>query len=126
MRYVFDPSPVPSLPVRDLAERFPVHRIYCVARNYAAHAREMAADPSREPPFFFSKPADALVAGGGDVPYPMASHDVHHELELVVALHAGGVRVPVEDALSLVYGYGVGLDLTRRDLQAQAKEHGRP
>ena len=124
--YVLPPPAVPSLPVRGLSERFPVHRIYCVARNYAAHAREMAADPAREPPFFFSKPADALVAGGGEVPYPIASHDVHHELELVVALHGGGTHVRSEDALSLVYGYGVGLDLTRRDLQAVAKEHGRP
>jgi fumarylpyruvate hydrolase len=106
--------------------RFPVHRIYCVGRNYAEHAREMGHDPDREPPFFFMKPADALVTDGGDFAYPSGSTDVHHELELVVALGRGGANIPPERALDHVYGYAVGLDMTRRDLQAEAKKMGRP
>lgn len=105
--------------------RFFVRRILCVGRNYAAHRREMGGD-DRDPPFFFSKPADAVVASGSDIPYPSATADLHHEVELVTALGAGGVDVPVERALELVFGYAVGVDLTRRDLQAQARAKGQP
>jgi len=107
-------------------ERFPVHRIYCVGRNYAKHAREMGMDPDREPPFFFAKPADALVANGTPVPYPSRTANLHHELELVVAIGTGGRDISLANALAHVYGYAVGLDLTRRDLQAAARDQGRP
>lgn len=116
----------PCVPVHGGDERFPVHRIYCVGRNYAAHAREMGSDPERESPFWFMKPADAVVADGSTLPYPPRTADLHHEIELVVALGKGGRDVPVADALSLVFGYAVGIDLTRRDLQAEAKRLGRP
>ncbi len=115
----------PSLPTTS-GGRFPVRRVYCVGRNYAAHAREMGHDPDREPPFFFSKPASALVTDGADTPYPPGTDRLEHEVELVVALGRGGSDVPVSDALDLVWGYGVGIDLTRRDLQAEAKRLGRP
>src|SRR5579875_3682904 len=105
---------------------FPVRRIYCVGRNYAEHAREMGHDPDREPPFFFMKPADSLVTGGADMPYPPATRELHHELELVVGLGMGGSDIAASDALSLVWGYAVGLDMTRRDLQGEAKKLGRP
>jgi fumarylpyruvate hydrolase len=124
--YVIAPPPVPSLPVRGETRRFPIHRIYCVGRNYAAHAIEMGHDPDREPPFFFQKNPDTVVGDGETIAYPDKSSDVHHEIELVVALGAGGKDVPVERALDLVYGYAVGLDLTRRDLQGEAKKLGRP
>ena len=126
MEYVIPVSPIASLPVEGTVARFPVHRIYCVGRNYAEHAREMGGDPDREPPFFFAKPADAIVADGGDFPYPTQTADVHHEMELVVALGKGGANIAAEDALAHVYGYAAGLDMTRRDLQAQAKKQGRP
>ena len=126
MEYVIPAPPIPSLAVEGAHGRFPVHRIYCVGRNYAEHAREMGHDPDREPPFFFMKPADALVTDGGDFAYPAGSVDVHHELELVVALARGGARIPAARALDHVYGYAVGLDMTRRDLQAEAKKMGRP
>lgn len=106
--------------------RFPVRRVYCVGRNYAEHAREMGHDPDREAPFFFSKPADALLSGGKDMPYPVATKDLHHELELVVALKSGGVDIAEADALACVWGYAVGLDMTRRDVQGEAKKLGRP
>ncbi len=106
-------------------DRFPVRRIYCVGRNYAAHAREMGADPDREPPFFFMKPTDAVTCES-TVPYPAKTNNYHHEIELVVALKAGGSNVPVERALDLVFGYAVGLDMTRRDLQDEAKALRRP
>jgi fumarylpyruvate hydrolase len=125
-RYVFEPGPVPTIPVAGTDERFPVRRIYCVGRNYAAHAREMGRDPDREPPFFFMKPADAIVPGGGTVKYPPGTSDLHHEIELVVGLHRGGKDIATGEALDCVYGYAVGLDLTRRDLQAEAKKQGRP
>ncbi|HNB25719.1 MAG TPA: fumarylacetoacetate hydrolase family protein [Alphaproteobacteria bacterium] len=125
-RYVFAPAPVPALPIRGSRQLFPVHRIYCVGRNYAEHAIEMGHDPSREAPFFFQKNPDTLVADGGVFPYPAASSDVHHELEMVVALKAGGAGIPVERALDCVFGYAVGLDMTRRDLQGEAKKLGRP
>ncbi len=126
MTYVFEPPPVISLGIEGEAARFPVHRIYCVGRNYAEHAREMGHDPNREPPFFFSKPSDTLVIDGGDFPYPGQSQDVHHEIELVAALGSGGDNIAEADALSHVFGYGVGLDMTRRDLQGEAKKMGRP
>ncbi len=105
---------------------FPVRRIFCVGRNYAAHAREMGSDPNREPPFFFTKPADALVPGGQDTPYPSVTANLHHEMELVVAIGQGGADVSPGDALALVFGYAAGLDLTRRDLQDEAKATHRP
>ena len=105
---------------------FPVRRIYCVGRNYRAHAIEMGFDPDREAPFFFLKPADALLTGGADMPYPPASQDLHHEMELVVALAEGGADIAEADALAHVWGYGAGLDMTRRDLQGQAKKEGKP
>ncbi len=126
LSYVFEPAPVPSIPVVGVDGRFPVRRIYCVGRNYAAHAREMGRDPDREPPFFFMKPADAIVPGGGAVTYPPGTTDLHHEIELVIALHRGGSDIPPGEALDCVYGYAVGLDLTRRDLQSEAKKQGRP
>lgn len=117
------PAPV-ALPVAG-GGLFPVRRIYCVGRNYAEHAREMGNDP-KAPPFFFGKPADALVIGGGDVPYPTQTRDLHHEIELVVAIGRDGGGLEAEDALAHVYGYAAGIDLTRRDLQAEAKTAGRP
>jgi fumarylpyruvate hydrolase len=126
MDTVFPPSPLAYLPVSGTKAVFPVHRIYCVGRNYAAHAIEMGHDPTREEPFFFQKNPDNLVIEGGDFPYPAKSNDVHHEIELVVALVGGGTDIPVEGALDCVYGYAVGLDMTRRDLQAECKKAGRP
>ena len=124
--FVIPAPPFPSLPVTGSAQRFPVRRVYCVGRNYAAHAIEMGHDPDREDPFFFQKNPDGLVPGGGAFPYPAATSDVHHEIELVVALGSGGADIALDDALSHVYGYGVGIDMTRRDLQAVAKKAGRP
>jgi fumarylpyruvate hydrolase len=105
---------------------FPVRRIYCIGRNYADHAKEMGADPMREPPFFFGKPQDAVVPGGGDIPYPPATANLHYEVELVVALAKGGRAIPASEALDCIFGYAVGIDLTRRDLQARSKEKGQP
>ena len=124
-RYLFEPLPIPVLPVRGSDRLFPVHRIYCVGRNYAEHAIEMGHDPNREPPFFFQKNPDTLVVDG-EFPYPDKSSDVHHEFELVVALAKGGKDIPAERALDCVFGYAVGLDMTRRDLQGEAKKLGRP
>jgi len=126
MEYVVPPPPVSSLAIEGSHARFPVHRVYCVGRNYAEHAREMGGDPDREPPFFFTKPADAIVADGNDFPYPPQSQDVHHEMELVVALGKGGTDIAAASALDHVFGYAAGLDMTRRDLQAAAKKLGRP
>lgn len=121
------PIPAPVLvPVKEGGTAFPVRRIYCVGRNYADHALEMGGDPRREPPFFFGKPRDAAVPGGGTLDYPPATSNLHHEVELVVALRRGGSAIPVESALDCVFGYAVGIDLTRRDLQARAKEKGQP
>jgi fumarylpyruvate hydrolase len=125
MDYVIAPPPVVTLPVKGEDAAFPVHRIYCVGRNYAAHAVEMGHDPDKEPPFFFQKNPDNLVLDGG-FPYPPKSEDVHHEIEVVVALGKGGVNIPVETALDHVYGYGLALDMTRRDLQGEMKKLGRP
>ncbi|MSP82980.1 MAG: FAA hydrolase family protein [Alphaproteobacteria bacterium] len=126
MAYVIAPAEVPSLAVSGTQDRFPVHRVYCVGRNYADHAREMGGDPNREPPFFFQKNPDTLVPDGGVFPYPGHTRDVHHEFELVVALGKGGTDIPAARALDHVYGYAVGLDMTRRDLQNEAKKAGRP
>jgi fumarylpyruvate hydrolase len=123
--FVFAPPPTPSLPIAGSDLRFPVRRILCVGRNYAAHAREMGGD-DREPPFFFSKPADAVVPPGAPVPYPSATADLHHEIELVVAVGGEGAEVTPDQAMRLVLGYAVGVDLTRRDLQATAKSKGQP
>lgn len=125
-RYLFDPTPVRALPIRGSDALFPVRRIYCVGRNYAEHAVEMGHDPVREAPFFFQKAVDSLIPEGGPFPYPPASENVHYELELVVALHAGGRDIPQDEALDRVFGYAVGLDMTRRDLQLAAKKAGRP
>ncbi|GAB3429315.1 fumarylacetoacetate hydrolase family protein [Massilia solisilvae] len=124
--FAITPPAIPSLAIAGSSERFPLRRVFCVGRNYAAHAREMGNDPDREPPFFFTKPADAVVPAAGTLPYPPATRDMHHEIEMVVALGKGGANVAAADALSLVWGYGVGIDLTRRDLQAVAKEMSRP
>ena len=124
--FVIAAPSTPSLPVAGTARRFPVRRVYCVGRNYAAHAIEMGHDPDREDPFFFQKNPDGLIPGGGAFPYPAATSDVHHEVELVAALARGGSDIPVGEALSHVYGYAVGIDMTRRDLQAVAKKAGRP
>lgn len=126
MSYEFAPPMAPSVEISGSSTRFPVHRIYCVGRNYAAHAREMGADPVREPPFFFAKPADAVVPNGAAVPYPSRTANLHHEIELVLAIGEGGRNIPVANALAHVFGYAVGNDLTRRDLQAAAKDKGQP
>lgn len=118
--------PPPSIPVVGSHARFPVHRIYCIGRNYAEHAKEMGATVSKDAPVFFMKPADAIVTDGADVPYPLATHDLHHEVELVIALGSGGAALNVERARAAIFGYAVGLDLTRRDLQAKAKAGGLP
>ena len=121
------PAPVtPSLAVEGSSVRFPIRRVFCVGRNYAAHAREMGKDPTREPPFFFMKPADAVVAAEGVLPYPVLTANFHHEVEVVVALGGGGLDIAPEDALALIWGYGVGVDLTRRDIQDEAKKMSRP
>jgi fumarylpyruvate hydrolase len=120
------PLPIQTLlPVEGTEAKFPVRRVYCVGRNYADHAMEMGHDPSREPPFFFQKNPDNL-SPSGDFPYPPLSSDVHHEVELVIALKSGGADIPLDAALDCIYGYGVGIDFTRRDLQGEAKKAGRP
>ena len=126
MSYIINPPSIPTLPVQGSDELFPVHRIYCVGRNYADHAREMGHDPDREPPFFFQKNPDTIVLPGDDFPYPDKSEDVHFEMELVIALSKGGKDIPEDQALDCVFGYAVGLDMTRRDLQGAAKKMGRP
>jgi fumarylpyruvate hydrolase len=123
--YAFAPHAIPTVPVEGSESVFPVRRILCVGRNYAAHAREMGAD-TRDPPFFFSKPADAVAPLKGQIAYPPATSDLHHEIELVVALKSGGANLSFEQALATVFGYAVGVDLTRRDLQGAAKAKGQP
>src|SRR6186713_2320681 len=124
-RYVIPPAPQAALAVAGSADLFPVRRIWCVGRNYLEHIKEMGQD-EREPPFFFAKPADALVPDGGTVPYPSLTKDMHHEVELVVALKSGGRNIPVDKALDCVWGYGVGIDLTRRDMQIASRDIKRP
>jgi fumarylpyruvate hydrolase len=126
MSYVIPAPKQPAIAVAGTDATFPVRRIWCVGRNYADHAREMGHDPNREPPFFFQKPSDAVVASGSTLPYPAMTKDLHHEIELVVAIGKGGTNIPVAKALEHVFGYGVGLDMTRRDLQQQAKDLKRP
>jgi fumarylpyruvate hydrolase len=125
MDFAFSPPPTPAVPVSG-AGAFPVRRIFCVGRNYAAHAREMGHDPDREAPFFFTKPADAILLCGNPLPYPPRTEELHHEIELVVAIGRAGAEIPVDQAQSHIFGYAVGLDMTRRDLQAEAKKLGRP
>ena len=124
-KFVIDPAPQVCLPIRGSNESFPVRRIYCIGRNYADHAIEMGHDPNKEPPFFFQKNAQN-VDTSGTFPYPPQTSDVHHEMELVVALKSGGAEISLDNALEHVYGYGLGLDMTRRDLQGEAKKLGRP
>jgi fumarylpyruvate hydrolase len=126
MRYVIDLPATPSLPIIGRDERFPVRRVFCIGRNYAEHAREMGATVDASMPMFFCKPADAVVTDGADVPYPQATSDLHHEVEMVVALKAGGHDLDANQAAAAIFGYGVGLDLTRRDLQAIAKAKSHP
>ncbi len=130
MTFVFAPPLTPAVPVVGSDALFPVRRVYCVGRNYASHAREMGSDPEREPPFFFAKPADAIVvveAGRcADVPYPVATKNYHHEVELVAAIGRGGSNIAVAQAMDHVWGYAIGLDMTRRDLQLAQRDHGRP
>jgi fumarylpyruvate hydrolase len=123
--YIIDPPAITAVPVAG-GGLFPVRRVFCVGRNYAEHTREMGGDPDREEPFFFTKPADALLINGADMPYPPKSSDLHHEMELVIAIGTGGHDIPEAEALAHVYGYAAGLDMTRRDLQAAAKKAGKP
>jgi len=126
MKLAIEAPPLHTLTIAHRDEKFPVNRVFCVGRNYAAHAREMGKDPDREPPFFFMKPADALLLNDADMPYPPQSKDLHHEMELVVGLSEGGVDIQEADALRHVWGYAAGLDMTRRDLQNAAKKEGKP
>lgn len=126
MSYIFPPAPVPTVPVTGSQALLPVRRIFCVGRNYAAHAREMGKDPDRDPPFFFTKPADAVVMSGETVAYPPETENFHYEAELVAVIGTAGRNIAIADALSHVYGYAVGNDLTRRDLQLAARDKGRP
>ncbi|MBT4888914.1 MAG: fumarylacetoacetate hydrolase family protein [Rhodospirillales bacterium] len=125
MSFVIAQVPVPSVEVAGTDARFPVRRIYCIGRNYHAHRIEMGHDDP-EPPFFFSKAGDSLLPSGSNFPYPPQTENLHHEIELVVAMEKGGKDIAAEDALDCIYGYAVGIDMTRRDLQSYAKEHGRP
>jgi fumarylpyruvate hydrolase len=126
MTHAVTAPPAVTLPIAGSDETFPVRRIWCVGRNYAAHAREMGSDPDREPPFFFQKPTDAIVQDGDAIPYPPGTGNLHYEIELVVAIGKAGFKIPAAEALDYVYGYAVGLDMTRRDLQNAAKDTGRP
>jgi len=126
MNFSFPPPPAATVPIAGTDRVFPVHRIYCIGRNYADHAKEMGAPVDRGTPLFFCKPADAIVADDTTIPYPSATNDLHHEVEMVVALHSGGANIPESEALGHVFAYGIGIDLTRRDLQAAAKAKGNP
>jgi fumarylpyruvate hydrolase len=126
LKYAFPLPSAPSVAIAGTDQYFPVHRIYCVGRNYAEHTREMGFDPDREAPFFFAKPADAVVTSGATLPYALATQNLHHEMELVVAIGKGGVNLSRDAALEHVYGYAAGIDLTRRDLQLAARDKGRP
>lgn len=127
--YAIAPPPPPSLPIVGTEARFPIRRVFCVGRNYAAHAREFGNDPDREPPFFFTKPADAAFAPsetGGEVPFPPMTANLHHEVEMIVAIGTGGADIDPAAAVGHIFGYGVGVDMTRRDLQDEAKAMRRP
>ena len=124
--YVFPPPAISAVPIAGSNAMFPVRRIFCVGRNYAEHAIEMGSDPTREPPFYFAKPADALLINGADMPYPSVTKSLHHEMELVVAIGVGGKNILIGNALTHVWGYCAGLDMTRRDMQNEAKKTGRP
>jgi len=130
MSFIFPPEPTPTLNIAAAHDQYPVHRVYCVGRNYAAHAREMGSDPTREAPFFFCKPADSVMPMQEgqtlQLPYPSQTTNLHHEIELVVAIGKAGRDIPVEKAREYIWGYAVGLDMTRRDLQNQMKEKGKP
>jgi len=126
MQYVFPPAAQPAVAIAESDVRFPVRRIFCVGRNYESHAREMDPSAKREAPFFFTKPADAVVASGSMIPYPSRTKDFHHEIELVVAIRSAGRDIPVQEANDHIFGYAVGIDLTRRDLQSEARKQGRP
>ncbi|WP_439148493.1 fumarylacetoacetate hydrolase family protein [Sulfitobacter sp.] len=126
MNFIFPPAPTPSVAIAGSDDRIPVRRIFCVGRNYAAHAIEMGKDPDRDPPFFFTKPADAVVEDGQTIPYPPDTKNFHFEAELVAVIGTGGRDIAQADALDHVWGYAVGNDLTRRDLQLEAREKGRP
>jgi fumarylpyruvate hydrolase len=130
MKFVLEPAPLVSIPLADGSGEFPVRRVYCVGRNYAAHVREMGMDPSREPPFFFSKPTDSIVASpagrAAEIAYPPRTSEYHFEIELVAAIGTAGRDIPVESANDYIWGYAVGLDMTRRDLQITARDKGRP
>ena len=126
MKYAFPVSSVPTVPIAGTDLSYPVRRIYCVGRNYAEHAREMGFEPERESPFFFTKPADAIAPDGATIAYALATQNLHHEIELVAAIGKGGVNIARESALEHVYGYAVGIDMTRRDLQLAARDKGRP
>jgi fumarylpyruvate hydrolase len=130
MKFVLEPAPLVSIPLADGSGEFPVRRVYCVGRNYAAHVREMGMDPSREPPFFFSKPTDSIVVSpaghAAEIAYPPRTSEYHFEIELVAAIGTAGRDIPVESANDYIWGYAVGLDMTRRDLQITARDKGRP
>lgn len=126
MKLAFPAQPIPTVPVAGTDQSVAVRRIFCVGRNYREHAHEMGGDPAREPPFFFSKPADAIVQNGATIPFPTVTKDLQHEVELVVVLGKGGTKISVDRALDHVFGYAVGIDMTRRDIQAEAKKAGRP
>ncbi|EEB83531.1 fumarylacetoacetate hydrolase family protein [Roseobacter sp. GAI101] len=126
MSFIFPPAPTPSVAIAGSTDRIPVRRIFCVGRNYAAHAIEMGKDPDRDPPFFFTKPADAMVEDGQTIPYPPETENFHYEAELIAVISTGGRNIAQADALDHVWGYAVGNDLTRRDLQLEAREKGRP
>jgi len=125
-QFIIPPPPTPSVAIAGTDQKFPVRRIFCVGRNYAAHAREMGGNPDREPPFFFMKPADTVVDSGATIPYPPETKNLHFEMELVVAIATGGTNIPASEALSHIFGYAAGIDLTRRDLQDAAKQAARP
>jgi fumarylpyruvate hydrolase len=125
-KYAVEPMDIPTVAIAGSDEVFPVRRIYCVGRNYAEHAREMGSDPDRDPPFFFMKPNNTIIPNGADFPYPSMSDNVHYEMELVVAIGTGGKDIPQDMATGHIFGYGCGLDMTRRDLQFAMREKGRP
>lgn len=125
-QYLFAPSPIPAVEVFGMSTRFPVHRVYCIGRNYADHVREMGNEPAREQPIFFLKPADSVITNGTRVAYPSVTSNFHHEVELVVALHSGGADISAEEAPQHIFGYAVGNDFTRRDLQLNARNRGQP